>query len=611
MIAYPKGYRENLAYRAKMLRQCAKDKIYREKVRELFFRDPLFAFNTFFFTYDPRKRPRHQQPFCTYEYQDMLITELVEAINNGEDIGIEKSRDMGATWCVLLVFLWFWLNPSGGADFLLGSRIEDYVDKRGDPRTHFEKVRYALYRLPGWLRPKGFQKNNHDNFLRLLNPMTGASLTGESNNANFSTQGRYAAILYDEFAKWEHTDESAWTAGGDASPSRIPISTPFGAGGKYYEVVTDGKTNVLTLHWTLHPEKSFGLYCVYPPPNLLDKDQMDNWEPEVKLRSPWYDRECLRRRPTEIAQELDIDYLGAGNPVFDGKAAISIGFYLKLRKQPKQWYWPNLLQMKLERVDPPRDHEQHVAVYEEPRANGCYTIAGDVVEGVDGGDFAVCKVYCRDTKSVVASYYNVIDEVQFAKVMYLIHEKYYVGDRKDYTWITPETNNMGIATFNRLLDMEVPNLFMMPKYDTTKQSITYKKGWVTSASSGSRNELIAGIREWLIGRDGFVDARCCGELSAFIINKNGKAIAKSGCHDDEVITFGICIQMDILCPYESPKVLEEPVLKDTREFDLASCKIEEDTSIEGMCLQTILSKNTLESRVQEQEAFYASEDMYF
>jgi len=163
-----------------------------------------------------------------------------------------------------------------------------------------------------------------------------------------------------------------------------------------------------------------------------------------------------------------------------------------------------------------------------------------------------------------------------------------------------------------LLDMEVPNLFMMPKYDTSKQAVTFKKGWVTSGSSGSRNELIAGIREWLIGRDGFVDARCVGELGTFIINKNGKAIAKGGCHDDEVFAFGICIQMDMLCPYDSILEARETKKKDAMEFSLEDCRVEgEDTSVEALCLQTLVNQGGLEQRLREQESFYAIEEMMY
>ncbi len=121
MAIYPKEHRENLEWRYKILLKAKEDREYRIAVRELFFRDPLFAFNAFFYTFDPRKRPFHHQPFCTYEFQDETILALVKQINAGEDIVLEKSRDMGCSWMIILVFLWFWLNPSGGADFLLGS----------------------------------------------------------------------------------------------------------------------------------------------------------------------------------------------------------------------------------------------------------------------------------------------------------------------------------------------------------------------------------------------------------------------------------------------------------------------------------------------------------
>ena len=77
---YPKKYRENLSWRGSILRRARVDPIYRRKVKELFHRDILFAFNAFFYTLDVRRRPYHHQPFCTYDYQDDVILELAEAI---------------------------------------------------------------------------------------------------------------------------------------------------------------------------------------------------------------------------------------------------------------------------------------------------------------------------------------------------------------------------------------------------------------------------------------------------------------------------------------------------------------------------------------------------
>lgn len=629
---YPKGYRENMEWRRKLLAKASRDRLFREKIRELFHRDILFAFNAMFFTYDPRKRPYHCQPFCTYDYQDEVLLDLVHAIHNGEDFLIEKSRDMGASWMIMLTFVWFWLNPSGGSDFLCGSRIEDYVDKKGDMRTLLEKARYTVYKLPGWLRPKGFRRNLHDNFMRLRNPETGASITGESNNPNFSTGGRYAGILFDEFAKWEGSDESAWTAAGDASPCRLPVSTPFGAGGKYYVLATEGKTDKSTLHWTLHPEKSLGLYCVWPPSNQGDmrKEQLfsavhphegtpmdaleaqvivEGWEPEVELRSPWYDKESKRRSPTEIAQELDIDYLGAGNPVFDGKAGISLKYYRRLKVNPVAYWNPN---SKGRGKEKPRDTEGVLVIYQKAKKGSTYIVAVDVVEGKIDGDYCVIKVLNRETKDIDATYHAQTDEMEVAWIIEEVARMYSDEEGKEWPWVAIETNGPGLATFDKCFELGVSNLFMMPRYEVAKNQVTYRKGWVTGV--GSRNALVGGIREYLVERAGFIDPRCVGELGSFIRNKIGKAIAKGGCHDDEVLCFGIALQVDQIAPYTGTRSLplSKQKGKDLRKVFFPEQFEEikgEPSSIEERCLAQAVARQ-VELRNPREDAFEEAIDMF-
>ncbi len=607
---YPKTYRENMAWRRKLLAKAATDLTFREKVKELFFRDPLFAFNAFFFTLDVRKRPFHMQPFCTYPFQDDYILELIDSINGGEDYLTEKSRDMGVSWLTCLTFLWFWLNPTGGADFLMGSRKEDYVDKKGDMRTLFEKVRYTLYRLPGWLLPKGFKKGVHDNYMNLQNPETGATITGESNNQNYGTGGRYAGILFDEFAKWEGTDEPAWMSAGDATPCRLPVSTPFGAGGKYYNLVIDTKTKKVTMHWTLHPEKAFGLYCQWPPPNEEDRWKMgDDWKPEEKLRSPWYDKEDARRTPLEMAQEIDIDYLGAGNPVFDGKAGKSLAFYRKLPATPVKWLRPDIGTLGTTEAKKPLDPEGYILVFQEFDPKLRYVGGFDVAEGLITGDYSVGKIMCRETGDVVASYYGHIGEDDYANVVSIMGKLYSDKEKDEHPWVGIEANlGPGIATFDRCVRLEVPNLFMMPKYELSRAVVTYRKGWCTTKTS--RPILVAGIREYLENRTGTLDLRCVGECSVFVRNKNGRPEAKSGCHDDEVIALGICIQVAALAPYDGYK---EEVERRDDKLPTNIFRVEEhplppeeqvDESIEGRCLATIVARRGLESIRSLEEAFY-------
>jgi hypothetical protein len=590
-LSYPKDPIENLKWRTKMLRRASIDLIFREVLRRLFHEDILFAFNVFFYTLDVRKRPNHHLPFCTYPYQDKAIMDLKDAINSGNDRVLDKSRDMGVTWIVLATMFWFWCKPEGGADFLLGSRIEDYVDKKGDNRTHFAKVRYLLYRLPKWLRPTGFNPRAHDTFMKLQNPATESTFTGESNNPNFSTQGRYLAILYDEFAKWEGSDEAAWTAGGDASPCRIGVSTPFGAGGQFYGLVTGGKTKRITLHWSLHPEKALGLSCTWPAPNELEeKERLGQvYKPEECLTSPWYEAQLLRRTPTEIAQELNIDYLGAGNPVFDGRAWKTLQFLFKLPEEVEEFLHLRIDSLKAKRVDEPLDKEGFLLVYNKRKNAHSYTIGVDVVEGVEDGDFAFVTVFNRVTKDVDAIYYSRVDENTLARIVFIVSTLYSPEeDSFEAPWTGIETTGPGLATFDKALELGINNLFMAPRYDVVRGGVSYKKGWRTDANS--RNELVSGIREWLVLREGKLNSqRLCGELLTFVRSRTGKPIAKSGCYDDGVMSFGIAVQVDQIAPERVFKnVLPVPEMSDfTMETAFES---REEKTLEECCLATALER---------------------
>ena len=55
--------------------------------------DPIFFFNMFLWTYNPRLDKPHV-PFITYPYQDDFIKQIINAVETVIDVWIEKSRDM-------------------------------------------------------------------------------------------------------------------------------------------------------------------------------------------------------------------------------------------------------------------------------------------------------------------------------------------------------------------------------------------------------------------------------------------------------------------------------------------------------------------------------------
>lgn len=240
-------------------------------------RDVRFWFRHFCWTFDPRLEQPHL-PFVPYPFQEAALVDLVSAIENGEDLLIEKSRDMGLSWLVLLAFQYCWLFRDG-ANFHLGSRKQEAVDRKGDLSTLMEKLRYNLSWLPAWMRPEGFQESVHDNLFRLLNPANGNVITGESSNENFGRGGRYKAVLFDEFPFWPMQD-AAYASAGQSTPCRIMVGTPYGKNNRFAELRFSGQIRVLRIHWRAHP--------------LRDEH--------------WYATQQKRLSEDELARELDINY---------------------------------------------------------------------------------------------------------------------------------------------------------------------------------------------------------------------------------------------------------------------------------------------------------------
>lgn len=318
----PKGLRRNLRWRREITRRAAVDPKFAAAVREAAARDPLFFINAFGWTYDPRRQDSTKLPFLLYPFQEDAILEIIDAIGD-YDLLVEKSRDMGASWLCIAAIAWCWLFRSGQS-FLFVSRVEDYVDKPGNPKALFWKFDYLIENLPPWLRPAGYNPEFHRSRLHVVNPENGSVIDGESTTGNVARGDRRTAILLDEFAAVEQGNK-VLTATRDATNCRLFNSTPAGTNNAFYEI-RQTSIKKLRLHWSQHPHKSAGLYTTDGQGNLKVLDAAgypEGYEPilDGKLRSPWYDAECARAGSLhEIAQELDIDYLGSGYQFFNADA---------------------------------------------------------------------------------------------------------------------------------------------------------------------------------------------------------------------------------------------------------------------------------------------------
>lgn len=233
-------------------------------------------------SYDPRLSARGlptTMPLILMDRQVEYIEELTRCYENGEDLVVGKSRDMGVSVVSLAWSTWAWLFRPG-IKISVGSRKEALVDTLGNMDALLPKVRAYLKYLPNELLPDGYSENKHARYLRILNPVNGASITGEAGDS-IGRGGRSSIYFVDEAAFLERPEKI------DASLSqntncRVDLSTPNGPDNPFAKKWLENEDiRGFSFHWTQDPRK--------------DRE--------------WYDREVKRLNdPRVIAQELDVSF---------------------------------------------------------------------------------------------------------------------------------------------------------------------------------------------------------------------------------------------------------------------------------------------------------------
>ena len=293
--------------------------------------DPLFWINGFVWQFNPNSIGLNSTkigPFVTWPYQDRAFNVLLDAIVNRHDVVIEKSREMGASWLCLLLFLHqaFFVERS---KFLIISRDADAVDKTGEPDSLFWKLDYVLNNLPPWMtegncNPPGERDKKYRNVMSFMFPRTQSVISGQASTGKAGVGGRARAMFIDEFSQVKE-DFEVYQRTSDTSACRIFNGTHKGVATAFYELTQDSRVRKLRMHWTEHPDKVRGLYqSEYETKKVevLDKGfEFPKDYPFVadgKIRSPWYDEQCLRKGSERaVAIDLDINPEGAIGQSFD------------------------------------------------------------------------------------------------------------------------------------------------------------------------------------------------------------------------------------------------------------------------------------------------------
>lgn len=264
---WPPDYLNEFTTRNRLLLKLNRDTEARGLMDCWYKENPADWIEDFCITYDPRNiepMPR-LMPTVLFPRQREFINWLHKCYNARVDGLCEKSRDMGASWLSGDYSVWLWkYHPESAIGW--GSRKEEYVDKRNDPKAIFPKMRMIIANLPEWQLPEGFNLDDHATKMLITNPENGSTIVGEAGE-NIGRGGRTSIYFKDESAHYENP-ESIEAALGDNTNVQIDISSVCGSGtvfyrkrfgGKVYypgDELERGRTSVFVMDWRDHPGKT-------------------------------------------------------------------------------------------------------------------------------------------------------------------------------------------------------------------------------------------------------------------------------------------------------------------------------------------------------------------
>lgn len=231
-------------------------------------------------TFDPRQVEKGQPsylPFLLFPIQEEWVHWFVKTWKDQKPGLTEKSREMGLSWLTIATACTLCLFHEGMV-IGFGSRKEEYVDKRGDPKSLLFKARQFISSLPREFRGT-FDERKHAPYMRIQFPDTNSVITGESGDG-IGRGGRTGIFVVDESAHIPRA-ELIEASLSQTTNCRHDISTPLGMNNSFARKRFGGKVDVFSFRWQDDPRK----------------DQA------------WYEKKCYEiDDPVIIAQELDLDY---------------------------------------------------------------------------------------------------------------------------------------------------------------------------------------------------------------------------------------------------------------------------------------------------------------
>lgn len=170
-----------------------------------------------------------------------------------------------------------------------------------------------------------------------------------------------------------------------------------------------------------------------------------------------------------------------------------------------------------------------IKIYKYPENNVPYVIGGDTAG--EGSDYFTAHVINNITGEQVAVLKQQYDEIEYVKQMYCLGMFY------NKALLGPESN-FSTYPIQKLIELNYPNIFVRKKEDT--YSNKYEKSFGFKTTSITRPLILGNLQEIVKDEiEKICDIETLREMLTFIVNKNGRAEAEEGYHDDLVMALAI------------------------------------------------------------------------
>ena len=418
-------------------------------------------------------------PFTLWDCQVEASVEIIACIRDGRDCVIRKSRDMGASWLLVGVAVWGWLFH--GWQSLLVSRVEDLVDRSGDPDSLFWKVDYLLSSQPEWLLPatpksleKGGALRQH---MMLRHPATGATIAGQASTEHIGRGGRRTLVIFDEFAALDNAD-SAWRSAADCTSCRIANSTPIGAGTEYARLVatarTQGEPRLIELMYWQHPEKGNG------QEKRIDEDgSITGFAGATYTWTPWLKDQLRRRDRIDLCQNIFAESIGSGAAFFSSH--IVTNHREQHAKSPMRY---EITKGKLN-----QQPQGRWRIFKQPSRACDYVCFIDPSYGTGNANSAAC-VMDTDTREVVAEFIDPnLPTYDLALEIAMAMRRVFKGRRE--AMIGWETNGCGSNLQHDFERAQYRTVYKQRVQGTKNEKRTEKIGWTSTRKT--KRVLLGGL----------------------------------------------------------------------------------------------------------------------